>query len=132
MTNTSLQTKSVQIATGLGFTTFRASSRWLWRWKRRYSIGICCSTNNSQKVPSDYADQIMQFRKTIIAVRKTKKIDPSHMDQTMCRFDMPPARTNIRGEKNNTDQDNSCREERIHCGSSSSSRWDKTSCHNHL
>ena len=103
VTNTSLQTKAMQIAAGLGFTTFRASNGWLWRWKRRYCVGIRCGTNSSQKVPADYADQIMQFRKTIITVRKAKKIDPSHivnMDQTMCRFDMPPARTNnIRGER---------------------------------
>ena len=103
MTNTTLQAKAVQIAAGLGLSTFRASSGWLWRWKRRYSVGIRCGTNNSQKVPADYADQIMQFRKTIIAVRKAKKIEPPHivnMDQTMCRFDMAPGRTNnVRGEK---------------------------------
>ena len=103
VTNTTLQAKAVQIAAGLGLSTFRASSGWLWRWKRRYSVGIRCGTNNSQKVSADYADQIMQFRKTIIAVRKAKKIEPPHivnMDQTMCRFDMAPARTNnVRGEK---------------------------------
>jgi hypothetical protein len=60
-------------------------------------------TNSSQKVLADYPDQIVHFRKTIIAVRKAKKIARSHivnMDQTMCHFDMPPARTNnIRGER---------------------------------
>ena len=98
VTNTSLQIKAVQIAAGLGLTTFGASSRWLWPWKRRYSVRIHCGTNNSQKVPADYADQIIQFHKTIIAVCKAKKIDPSHiinMDHTMCGFDMPPACTNI-------------------------------------
>ena len=61
VTNTSLQTKAVQIAAGLRLTTFRASSGWLWRWKSRYSVGIHCGTNNSQKVPADYAHQIMQL-----------------------------------------------------------------------
>ena len=36
-------------------------------------------------------------------MRKAKKIEPPHivnMDQTMCRFDMAPGRTNnVRGEK---------------------------------
>lgn len=85
VSNTCLQTKAVQIATGLGLTTFRVSKGWLWHWKKRYSIGLRCGTNNFQKVPADYADQILQFRKTIIAVCKVKKIDPSHivnMDQT--------------------------------------------------
>ena len=74
MTDTSLQTKAAHVAAGLGF---RASYGWLWWWKKRYSVGIRCGTNSSQKVPADYSDQIMQFRKTIITVRKAKKMDPS-------------------------------------------------------
>ncbi|MCG8624728.1 MAG: hypothetical protein MJE68_22370 [Proteobacteria bacterium] len=36
------------------------------------------------------------------------------------------------GRENDTNQDDTNREERIHSGSGSSSRWDKTSSHNHL
>ena len=60
-------------------------------------------TNNAQKVHSVYADLLHTFRKTIIIARKTHKIEPSdivNMDQTMCRFDMPPSHTNNKkGEK---------------------------------
>ena len=62
-----------------------------------------CLTNVAQKVPADYADQLHHFRQTIIRLRKANGIDPSaifNMDQTMCRFDMPRARTNdSRGKK---------------------------------
>ena len=60
-------------------------------------------TNSAQKVPSDYADLLHTFRKTIIIARKTHNIEPPgivNMDQTMRRFDMPPSRTNNKkGEK---------------------------------
>ena len=101
MSNTCLQAKTVHIAAGLGLTTFRASSGLLWRLKRRYSVGIRCGTNNPQKVPADYADQIMHYRMTI-ALCKAKKIDPSrivNMDQTMYRIDIPPTHVNVRGAK---------------------------------
>ena len=82
---------------------FRASPGWLNGWKRRYSVGFRRFTNTSQKVPKDYADKLQQFRKSIIAIRKAKDIPPSriiNMDQTMCRFDMPPRGTNNRkGQK---------------------------------
>ena len=62
-----------------------------------------CRTNVAQKVPADYADQLHHFRQTIIRLREANGIDPSaivNMDQTMCRFDMPRARTNdSRGKK---------------------------------
>ena len=58
-----------------------------------------CGTNSAQKVPADYTDQLHHFQKSVIAVRKAKNIDPPqiiNMDQTMCRFDMLPKRTNIK------------------------------------
>ena len=74
-----------------------------------------CNTNVAQKVPADYADHLHHFRQTIIRLRKAKAIDPSaivNMDQTMCRFDMPRARTNdSRGKKDHSGEDDLCGEE---------------------
>ncbi len=77
----------VLLRKGLRLQGFKCTAGWLQRWKGRYNVG---GTNVSQKVPADYADQILEVRKA-----------PSHiynMDQTMCRFDMPGNRTNsVRG-----------------------------------
>lgn len=54
-------------------------------------------------MPANFADLLHKFRRAIIALRKANHIDPSqivNMDQTMCRFDMPPNRTNhVKGSK---------------------------------
>ena len=103
VSNQLLHGTAMQIAGGLELPDFRASPGWLNGWKRRYSVGFRRFTNTSQKVPKDYADKLQQFRKSIIAIRKAKDIPPSriiNMDQTMCRFDMPPRGTNNRkGQK---------------------------------
>ena len=103
VTNDMLQMRALQIAGGLQLDAFKASYGWLWRWKRRYGVGMRTGTNSAQKLPADYHDLLHIFRKSIIDVRKTMNIGPSgivNMDQTMCRFDMPSTRTNSkRGEK---------------------------------
>ena len=96
VSNACLQAKVAQIAGGLnGIEGFKASAGWLWRWKQ--GIGLRAGTNAAQKVPADYQDQLHDFLRTIIAIRRAKHIQPSaivNMDQTMCQFDMPPPRTN--------------------------------------
>ncbi len=92
VTNLDLSRKAIRIAEGLALQNFKASPGWLLNWKRRHSVGIRCGTNSSQKVPADFAEQIHDFRVSIIRLRKAKDIQPSqiiNMDQTMCRFDMP-------------------------------------------
>ena len=63
-------------------------------------MGFHCGTNSAQKIPSDYVDtSFYHFQKSVIALRKAKNIDHSriiNMDQTMCCFDIPPNRTNIK------------------------------------
>ena len=61
------------------------------------AFSLYTGSNIVQKVPTDYQDQLHDFRKTIITIRKAKHIQPSHivsMDLTMCRFNMPPSHTN--------------------------------------
>ena len=104
VSNEILRLRALQIAGGLQIErTFTASAGWIARWKERFGVGIRCGTNSSQYVPADYADKLMTFRKAVISIRKTKSISQSNiinMDQTMCRFDMPPSRTNSKkGEK---------------------------------
>ena len=47
VTNSDLTRKALQIALGLGLTSFRASPGWLLRWKQRHSVGVRCGTNSS-------------------------------------------------------------------------------------
>ena len=98
-----LTDKAIQIALGLGLEGFKASARWLTKWKCRHAVGMRCGTNSSQKVPADYAELIQHFRASITKFRKAKDITPSrivNIDQTMCMFDMPGTRTNnVRGSK---------------------------------
>ena len=99
VSNACLQAKAAEIGSGLRISAFKSSPGWLWRWKRRNDVGMRCGTNSAHKVPADYADQLHHFRKSVIAVRKANNIDPHqiiNMDQTMCRFDMPPKRTNTK------------------------------------
>ena len=101
VSNIVLLRKGSEIAGGLRLQGFKCTSSWLQRWKGRYNVGYRRGTNVSQKVPADYADQILQVRKDVISLRKKNSIEPSHiynMDQFMCRFDMSGNRTNsVRG-----------------------------------
>ena len=103
VTNSDLTRKALQIALGLGLTSFKASPGWLLRWKRRHSVGLRFGTNSSQLVPTDYAELIQELQASIIGIQKAKDILPSHiinMDQTMCRFDMLSSQTNnVRGSR---------------------------------
>ena len=47
VTNDMLRTKAVQIAGGLSIQGFKGSNGWLWRWKKRYGVGMRAGTKNS-------------------------------------------------------------------------------------
>lgn len=96
VSNQLLKTKAIQIAGGLKIAGFRASCGWLSQWKQQYNVGVRAGTNNAQKILPDYAD-LHSFRKSVITICKAENIGPAdivNMNQTMCRFDMPPSRTN--------------------------------------
>ena len=48
VTNDMLRTKAVQIAGGLSIQGFKGSNGWLWRWKKRYEVGMRAGTNSAQ------------------------------------------------------------------------------------
>ena len=91
VSNKGLKAMALQIAGGLGLPAFGAGECWLSRWKQTCGIGYRCFTNTAQRVPKDYEEMFLQFRKAIIMIRKDKGILTSRivkMDQTMCPFDI--------------------------------------------
>jgi transposase-like protein len=95
--NKDLKAKALVIAQGLGLGAFKASSNWLWRWKRRWDVGMRRSTNCSQRVPADYQEQLAHFRRTIVRYREVNSYALSNivnMYQTMVRLDSAPKSTN--------------------------------------
>lgn len=98
VSNKQLMDKALDIAPKLNVPgTFKASCMWLKRWKQRNKVSMRCDTNDSQKLPVDYWNMLQVFRTSIIQQRAKYNIKPAHifnMDQTMCRFDMVPTRTN--------------------------------------
>ena len=107
VSNLMLQDKARTIARQLQLANFSASNGWLTIWKKRMGVGIRRGTNDSQKVPDDYCDQLMAFRRRIIHLRQDNWYPLRHivnMDQTMARFDpgfdMTFSTTNnVRGER---------------------------------
>ena len=74
--------------------------------------------------------------KFVIALRKAKNIDHSqiiNMDQTMCRFDMPPKRTNIKkGDKTVGIKTHTSEKERVYSAIGSNGKWNQTPRDYHL
>jgi len=103
VSNFMLQDKARSIARRLNLDNFAASNGWLTRWKKRMNVAIRRGTNESQKVPEDYRDALMAFRRHIIHLRQEQDYALRHivnMDQTMARFDMTYSTTNnVRGER---------------------------------
>lgn len=99
-----LQKKAIEVARTLpSLEDFKGSDGWLTRWKKRNKVGIRRGTNESQKLPNDFHEQVLQFKDTIQAKRREHDYTPfqvGNMDQTQCRFDMAPNTTNNKkGEK---------------------------------
>ena len=99
VSNKALRTKAVELmSTEYEVpSTFKASPMWLKRWKKQYNISMRCSTNNAQKVPEEYEDTLRCFRESVIRAHLAHNLIPSriiNMDQTMCRYDTVPSRTN--------------------------------------
>ena len=98
VSNKQLTAKALQLAPKMNIPpTFKASSMWLKRWKGRNRVSLRCATNDSQKIPDDYLDVLRAFRSDIIGLRSKHGYSSEHiinMDQTMCRFDMAPNKTN--------------------------------------
>ena len=88
---------------GLNLQDFDASKMWLQRWKKRHHVSSRLCTSSNQKVPADFEEQLLHFRRNILQLRHSYMYalgQMLNMDQTIVRFDMPPNRTNeIKGSK---------------------------------
>ena len=72
---------------------------WLQRWKKRNNVGIRRGTNEAQKLPQDYAEQIEDFIQQVRRKRNEHDYtlyNIANMDQTMARFDMPANEVQMR------------------------------------
>ena len=104
---------SSEIAGGLRLQGFKCTSGWLHRWKGRYNVGYRRGTNVSQKVPADYADQILQVRKDIISLR-TRLSHHTYTTWTKpCAALICPGTVST-WRKDYSNQNYPCREERVH------------------
>ena len=70
VTNNMVRTKAVQIVGGLSIQGFKGSNGWLWRWKKRYGVGMRAGTNSAQQSPSDYCELLHNFKKSVIITRR--------------------------------------------------------------
>lgn len=98
VSNKDLRSKALELSSQFAVpSTFKASPMWLQRWKKRSKISLRCGTNDAQKIPEDYEGILHDFRASIIKLSTKHGLGPAqvvNMDQTMCRFDMTPSRTN--------------------------------------
>ncbi|KAK7097631.1 hypothetical protein V1264_004579 [Littorina saxatilis] len=95
--NKDLQRKAMELAGAEQLQGFRASPMWVKRWKKRHGVCTRRGTCTNQRVPADYGDQLLAFRRSVLRPRLRNLYPLIHilnMDQTMVRFDMLPKRTN--------------------------------------
>lgn len=97
VSNRSLQEHARQLAREFNLGNFEASHQYLSRWKKRFNVSLRVATNDSQKLPEDYADRIASFRSAVHSFRRRNEytdFNIGNMDQTMVRMDTPATRTN--------------------------------------
>jgi transposase-like protein len=71
VSNLDLKRKALEIARDFrNMDEFKASDGWLRRWKKRNRVAILMGTNESQKIPADYGEQISEFLSSIKAKRR--------------------------------------------------------------
>ena len=73
--------------------SFKASSGWYEKWKRRHSVSTRMKTTLAQRLPADLEDNIVRFHRFAIAARRRADYHLSHiynMDETPMCFELPP------------------------------------------
>ncbi|KAM7310645.1 uncharacterized protein LOC121832848 [Ixodes scapularis] len=102
VSNRVLQEHARKLAVQMNLGNFEASNHYLARWKARFNVSMRVGTNESQKLPADYADAISVFRRAVGSLRlehSYSNFSIANMDQTMVRMDCPAKRTNnVAGE----------------------------------
>lgn len=102
VSNCLLQEHARKLALQMNLGNFDASNHYLVRWKARFNVSMRVGTNESQKLPADYAEAISVFRRAMGSLRLEhdySNFSIGNMDQTMVRMDCPAKRTNnVAGE----------------------------------
>ena len=76
--------------------SFKASHGWYQKWKWRHSLGMQSKTTLPQPLPADLEENIVRFRRFVIAAWWRADYPLSHiynMDKTPMRFELPSSRT---------------------------------------
>lgn len=83
--------------------TFKASSMFIRRWKKRHNITLRRGTNSAQTRPQDNDEILLEFSNMIMQLRLQHQYPADriiNVDETMIRFDTPSNYSNnTRGEK---------------------------------
>ena len=72
--------------------SFKTSSGWYEKWKRRHLVSMRTKTTLAQQLPADLEENIVWFHCLVIAARKRGNYPLSHiynMDETPMRFELP-------------------------------------------
>ena len=72
--------------------SFKASSRWYEKWKRRHLVSMRTKTTLAQQLPADLEENIVWFHRFVIAARKRGDYPLSriyNMDETPMSFELP-------------------------------------------
>ncbi|KAG0426907.1 hypothetical protein HPB47_026000 [Ixodes persulcatus] len=84
----------------MGLGNFQASCQYIARWKKHYDVSMRVGTNESQKLPADYAGAIAVFRKAVSTLRREHDYTDyivTSMNQTMGSFKRCGISTNLDG-----------------------------------
>ena len=76
--------------------SFKASSGWYEKWKRRHLVSMRTKTTLAQQLPADLEENIVWFHSFVIAARKRGDYPLSriyNMDETPMSFELPLNRT---------------------------------------
>ena len=72
--------------------SFKASSGWYEKWKRRHVVSMRTKTTLAQQLPANLEENIVWFHLLVIAARKRGDYPLSriyNMDETPMRFELP-------------------------------------------
>ncbi|KAG0431931.1 hypothetical protein HPB47_021323 [Ixodes persulcatus] len=102
VSNHFLQEHACKLAVQMNLGNFEASNHNLARWKACFNVSMRVGTNESQRLPADYAEVISVFRRAVGSLHlehSYSNFSIANMDQTIVHMDCPAKRTNnVAGE----------------------------------
>ena len=108
--------------------SFKASSGWYEKWKRRHLVSMRTKTTLAQQLPADLEENIVWFHRFVIAARKCGDYPLSriyNMDETPMSFELPEPNTGIQWEPKSASKILRSRKAELHCRSCCCCQWSK-------